>query len=55
MRVATLSGVGGGFAVVRIGVCIRYVNAVYEVIGRSCESEKLNFSWLPVFSPDRSP
>lgn len=50
MRVATLSGGfgdggDGGGVVGQIGVCIRYVNAVYyEVIGRSCESEEPNSS-----------
>lgn len=54
MRVATLSGVAAVSASGGIGVCIRYVNAIYEVIGRSCESEKPNFSWFPVFLLDRA-
>lgn len=44
MRVATLSGVAAVSAFrARIGVCIRYVNAIYGVIGRSCESRKAEF------------
>jgi len=54
VRVATLSG---GLGIRWMGVCVRYANVVYEVIGRSCESEKPNFSRFPAFpsKPRRIP